>query len=178
MPQSGWLEAVLEQYEASLVRYASRILGNSETAREVVQDTFLRLCRTDRQQVEGHLAPWLFKVCRNRAFDVRQKESLVNSFEISHRSKPYPDRSSSKPLAALERKEVLDQVQRALTTLPARQRELLSLKFEAGLSYKEIGNVMGLSVSNVGFILHMAIRTVRRQIRKESSTQERLRRVQ
>ena len=68
---ADWVQDALIRYEGALVRYAMRITGDMETARDVVQDTFLRLCDADRDQVGEYLAPWLYRVCRNRAIDAR-----------------------------------------------------------------------------------------------------------
>lgn len=53
--RAAWIAAAVEKYEAPLSRYAERLLGDAERARDVVQDTFLRLCRQDRDRVDGHL---------------------------------------------------------------------------------------------------------------------------
>ena len=53
--------------------------------------------------------------------------------------------------------------------LPQQQRELVLLKFEAGLSYKQIGEVRRMSVSNVGVQLHIAIQTLRRLWKRENT---------
>ena len=67
----------------------------------------------------------------------------------------------SGPVAKLERAENLSRVSAAMAALPSKQREVLRLKVEAGLSYKDIAEVLDLTVSNVGFILHTAIARVR-----------------
>ena len=54
-------------------------------------------------------------------------------------------------------------------TLPLQQRELIHLKFEAGLSYKQIAEAMRMSVSNVGVQLHTAIQTLRRLWKRENT---------
>ncbi|MCZ6786929.1 MAG: sigma factor, partial [Planctomycetota bacterium] len=64
--QNGWLGLALERHEASLVRYAYRLLRDSELARDVAQDYILRLCKQRRDRVEDHVKEWLFTVCRNR----------------------------------------------------------------------------------------------------------------
>jgi RNA polymerase sigma-70 factor (ECF subfamily) len=58
--------------------------------------------------------------------------------------------------------EDADRLSGLLTRLPDRQRELIKLKFEADLSYREMGDVMKMSVSHVGVQLHEAIQTLRR----------------
>ena len=52
---------------AAVALYATRLLRDAETARDVVQDTFLKLCASEFASIDGHLAEWLFTVCRNRA---------------------------------------------------------------------------------------------------------------
>ena len=59
------------------------------------------------------------------------------------------------------KREAASGVMGALQNLPERQQEILRLKFQSGLSYQEIARVMDLSVGNVGFIIHTALKTLR-----------------
>lgn len=65
------------------------------------------------------------------------------------------------PAHAMERKERFEEVLRFLDRLPENQREVIRLKFQGDLSYKEISEVTGLSVSNVGFLIHTGIKRLR-----------------
>ena len=77
--------------------------------------------------------------------------------------------ATPRPFAVLEQKEAMSQVMRVLETLPENQREVVILKFQADLSYKEISAITGLSVTNVGFLLHTALKTVRQRLEEEST---------
>jgi len=66
--------SALIEYEQRLTRYAAHLIGDAELAREVVQDTFLKLCTQKPSRIRKYLAQWLFTVCRNRALDVCRKE--------------------------------------------------------------------------------------------------------
>src|SRR3954454_8070550 len=77
----SWVREAVVRFEGPLLLYASRLLGDAETARDVVQDTFLRLCGQDRAAVGDHLAEWLFTVCRNRALDVLRKEHRMTQLK-------------------------------------------------------------------------------------------------
>jgi RNA polymerase sigma-70 factor (ECF subfamily) len=155
--QAEWVREALETYEGPLLRYALRLTGDLDAARDVVQEAFLRLWRADRETVAPRLAPWLYTVCRNLAVDVRRKEGRMRTLRLLDRL-PSGDPA---PVAVAERNETTGAALALLATLPERQQEVVRLKFQSGLSYKEISEVTGLSVSNVGFLLHVAIKTLR-----------------
>jgi RNA polymerase sigma factor (sigma-70 family) len=162
--KSTWIVAAMQRYESHLVRYAAWILGDVECAREVVQETFLRLCKEQPAQVGNYLAQWLFTVCRNLAFDVRKKENRMSSL-TDPEVLPTPHKA---PGASLEHEERMSHVLRLIDTLPKNQREVLRLKFQSDLSYKEISEITHLSVTNVGFLIHTAIKTLRKELLAES----------
>ena len=157
--QNGWLGLALERHEAPLVRYAYRLLGDSELARDVVQDCFLRLCKQRRDRVEDHLQQWLFTVCRNRALDHLRKDGRMDALGETEIAAV-----TAEPVAEAAKQEEAGRVLATLETLPLRQREVVHLKFREGLSYKQIGAVCDTSVSNVGFLLHTALKTLRERL--------------
>ena len=158
----AWMRSVLDRYEGPLARYAARITGDVEQARDVVQETFLRLCAQDRADVDGHLSEWLFTVCRNRALDVRRKESRMRP--LSEATVESCESASGSPAALVEDRESTSEVLRVLATLPDSQQEVIHLRFHNGLSYREISSVTELSVSNVGYLIHTAIKTIREKL--------------
>jgi RNA polymerase sigma-70 factor (ECF subfamily) len=163
--KSTWIVAALNRYESPLVRYASWILCDSERAREVVQETFLRLCKEQPARIGNHLAQWLFTVCRNLALDVRKKENRMSPLTDPETLPTLYDR----PGTALEHEQAMSQVLRIMETLPKNQREVLRLKFQCDLSYREISEITQLSVSNVGFLIHTAIKALRKELLAESA---------
>lgn len=165
VPQPSWISAAIADQQQALLRQAWRLLGDMEAARDVVQETFLRLCRADRAQVEGHLAAWLATVCRNLALDQLRKEMRMQSLNaagilddaIAPQAPPDPARQA-------EGRSLADDLSSALGLLSANQREVMRLRFQGGLSYQEIGQVTGLSVSNVGVQLHTALLRLRSRL--------------
>lgn len=163
-PESGgdrseFIGVALERFEAPLVGYALGLTGELESARDAVQDTFLRLCEQPPGAVDGHLAQWLFTVCRNRILDVRRKDrrmTALTEVELEHRATPDPT-----PAEAADTRDRARRVDDLLASLPPNQREVVRLKFQHQLSYQEIAHVTSLSVTNVGFILHTALKTLR-----------------
>ncbi len=77
------------------------------------------------------------------------------------------DDSTASPAAELEEKDDTSRLRGLVKSLPERQRELVRLKFEAGLSYRDIAAATGLTVSNVGTLLHHAVQSLREQFHAE-----------
>ena len=167
--KTTWIVAALNRHERHLVRYATWILGDIERAREVVQETFLRLCKEQPSRLGGHLAQWLFTVCRNLAFDIRRKENRMRSLSDDELNALHRTGREPRPHAALEQNETLSQVLQVVERLPKNQREVVYLKFQCDLSYKEISDITRLSVTNVGFLIHTAIKALRKELLTESS---------
>jgi len=149
----------LARYEGPLLRYARSLLGDLERARDVVQDTFLRLCREDPGRVDDHLPQWLFTVCRNRALDVQRKDARLRPLDdVALAAQPSPEPG---PARRLEGEDALRQVLEILGALPTSQQEVLRLKFQEHLSYQQISEVTGLTVSHVGVLIHNGLKSVR-----------------
>ena len=154
-----FVEQALAQYEGPLIGYALGIVRDLERARDVVQDTFIRLYQQDREKVQRGLKTWLFTVCRNRALDILRKEKRMVALEDEKAA-----RIESKAVApdrAADWEERVAQVMNALDRLSDNQREVIRLKFQQGLSYKEISEATGLTSGNVGFLLHTGLKRLR-----------------
>lgn len=154
-----FVERALAEYESPLVGYAYGFVHDVERARDIVQDTFIRLCQQDVAKVKDGLKTWLFTVCRNRALDVLRKESRVTQLDESEyhavaEDSPAPDRT-------LDQAERLNQTMRYLARLPQNQQTVILMKFRDGCSYQEICEATGLSSGNVGFLIHTGLKRLR-----------------
>lgn len=159
----AFVETAVARHQAPLLRYATRLLhGDADRARDVVQDTFVKLLAQKPADVEGHLAEWLFTVCRNRVLDVLRKEGRMKFFEEGQAERL----TTAEPLpgAGAERAEAQAAVLKLIERLPRNQQEVVRLKFQNGFSYKEISRITSLSVTNVGFILHTAVARLRKEM--------------
>lgn len=160
---SSLVQEAVARHQAPLLRYATRLLGGDiERARDVVQDTFVRLMAQPAAAVESHLAEWLFTVCRNRTHDVLRKEGRMKRFEEGQAERLTS--ADPRPGRVLESNEQHETVLRLIDHLPHNQQEVIRLKFQNGFSYQEISRITALSVTNVGFILHTAIKALRREL--------------
>jgi len=163
---AGFLERIFAEQRAPLVRYAARLVGDPDRARDVVQDTFVRLMAQPRAEVDGHAVEWLFTVCRNRAMDILRKEHRMKRFEPGQVERVTA--LEPRPGRALEQAETHAAVLRLIDRLPPNQQEVVRLKFQNGFSYKEISRITELSVSNVGFLIHTAVSRLRADFAAQS----------
>ena len=158
----AFIREALREHEGSLLRYATRLLHEPERARDIVQDTFAKLCRQRPAQIDGHVAQWLFTVCRRGALDVLRKEGRMSRFAEGQAERlvaPGPA-----PAVQAERNDSWQRVVALLDRLPPNQQEVIRLKFQEGFSYQEIADITKLSAGNVGFLLHTALATLRREM--------------
>lgn len=167
MARAEWFRAAVDRHSGPLTRYAAVILGDVDRARDVVQDTFLRLWREDPERVQARLAEWLFTVCRNRALDTLRKDGRLQSVEELDMNEPICP--APNPARAAELRDTHQRALAILARLPRSQQEVVRLKFQNGLSYEEISRVTNRTVSNVGVLIHMAMKTLRAEMQTEAA---------
>ncbi len=157
--QPEWVATLLASAEARLLSYATSIVKDRERARDVVQDAvFLKYQKMIKRSKPAALA-WLFRTCRNRAIDLLRKEDRMDpsgQTEVESAASAAPT-----PSTEMERREAQSELHRVLVVLSDNQREVLRLRFQGGLSYRQIAEVTELSVSNVGVLIHEALRNLR-----------------
>lgn len=163
--QRQWVLSLLERYEARLVRYAARMLGEEDSARDVVQHVFLRLCERPPDAAEGRTAQWLFTVCRNRAVDVLRKQKRTIQFEEGGAEAKLSREPN--PATVAERRDLHTRLNRMVASLPPVQRELVDLWAE-GFSYREISEITGEGEGKLRVLVHRAIK----RLRNDPATQE------
>ncbi|HNR98710.1 MAG TPA: sigma-70 family RNA polymerase sigma factor [Planctomycetota bacterium] len=156
---SKFLGSFLARYEGRLLRFATRLLGGDHHgAQDVVQETFFQVVR----RPAGLLAAerrhnWLLKIARNIGISRMRRATLADRHE-TFRAGPAALRAGCPPSGAVEAEERTAAVRAAIDRLPPRCRELLLLKVQEEKSYREIAEITGLTVTNVGFLLHRAMK--------------------
>lgn len=160
--KSEWVTQVVDQYQDRLVRYAFRFVGDAQAATDIVQDTFLKLCREDVNSLQPFVAQWLYRVCRNRALDVRRKERRMSQTDVAELDRKTSENRSPDHSASIH--DEANKALIALAKLPDNQQEVIRLRIEHGLSYREISEITELSVGNVGYLLHTGLKTLRERM--------------
>ena len=177
------LTALLDRYERTLIRYACSIVGDLDSARDVVQETFIKVAQEkmpgaecgmrnegrDSERVNGERLPaphseaWLFTVTRNGALDHVRKHSRIIPMSLPD-DRPC---AGPGPSDTIEQRENADSIFHLLDALSPNQREVIRLKFQNDLSYREIADVTKLSVTNIGFLLHTGLKKLRALLREQ-----------
>jgi RNA polymerase sigma factor (sigma-70 family) len=143
--------------------YAMTMLGDRAAAEDVTAAAFERAYRRRRtfDRRRGEERAWLFGIARNAALDELRRRRRVASLVVDPE-----DMNADEPSYGDESDVVLrrEAVKGALNELSGRERELIALKFHAGLSNAELANVLGVSESNAGTLLHRAVTKLRKAV--------------
>lgn len=162
---------VMERYQRPLVQYAMQITQDLETAKDVVQDVLIKLITRHQEILTGetsHLEGWLFRSCRNRAIDYTRKSSkIVHLDPEMQRKENHPD---ANPLEQLLTNDRSAQIVELMGELPLPQQEVLRLKFAHDLPYREIAEITGNSISNVGFLIHKGLQALREKLTRADAS--------
>ena len=161
------MRATLDRFERPLLAYALRIVGGHdlERARDCVQETFAKLCKEQPGNVNGHLGPWLYTVCRNAALDARRKARREMALvETADETIAGVSSTASPPDEVAARNDATAHVLKLLGRLPPDQQEAIRLKFQHQMSYRQISQITGHSESNVGFLIHRGIKSIREML--------------
>ncbi len=165
-----WIRQAVGEYSKPLTLYAYQLLKDWDRARDVVQDSFLKLCDQRKEVVVPKLKPWLYTVCRNRALDLIRKESRITEIDFMDEL-PSPDPSPMRPLEQAEEKEELLQM---LSRLSPQQQEVVRLKFLSDLSYQEISEITGMTPNLIGVLIHNGLRNLRNRILEQRQSEVKL----
>jgi RNA polymerase sigma factor (sigma-70 family) len=160
MEKPSTLQEVFAAEESPLLRYAYGLVGQRETAEDLVQEVFLRL-HTHWDEVSNPRA-WLFRAVRNLAFNhLRDRHHETTLDHQPELATPDPD-----PENTLGKLETLGTLQLLIAELPAADRRLIHLKYHRKLKYDEISQQTGLSVGNVGYKLHFLLKNLADSLRR------------
>jgi len=161
------LEALIARYEYRLYRYLLYLTGNTEVARELFQETWLRvLVRGHQYDGVSRFEPWLFSIARHLVIDTSRRRNLDSLDELldptagGHAREPRAPEDSS-PLAAYASSELTARLGSVLARLPAVYREVLLLRFQEDLSLEEIAGVIRAPLSTVKSRLYRGLSAAR-----------------
>ena len=161
-PPAERFEALYRSARDDVHAYVMTLLRDRAAAEDVTALAFERALRKRRtfDRRRGEERAWLFGIARNAALDELRRRRRVATLagELAEDSEPAID--------AAERSLRRTTVAAALGALPARERELIALKFHAGLRNTEIATVLGITETAAGTLLHRTMTKLREACRE------------
>ena len=148
-----------------LFRFAFRLLGSSEEAKDVVQEVFIRVWN-GREQMESieNMEAWCMRITRNLSLDKirsRQRKAtdpIEESFDIQN--------DTQTPYEAAENNENMQRINQLIASLPEKQRQVMHLRDIEGYSYNEICEILELDMNQVKVYLFRARNAVKEKLVK------------
>jgi RNA polymerase sigma-70 factor (ECF subfamily) len=154
---------LIENYQVPLLKVCRGFLHDDGDAADIVQDTFIEVfLSVSNFRGEAKLSTWLYRIAVNKCLNLLRKRRLHSlvRFEMlpARKNNPHPEIIDEAPLPgnALENRERTSLVKKTIDLLPPNQRIAFVLHKYQDLAYKEIAEVMGISVASVESLLHRA----------------------
>jgi RNA polymerase sigma-70 factor (ECF subfamily) len=143
------------RYVTPVYRYLYKRLGNAKDAEDLTSQVFTEALEgLAHYRERGNFVAWLFTIARRKAVDAYRRRRPTLSLEDVEELHG----SSEDPLEQLVQEEELERIAALFVELEEDQRELLRLRFSAGLTYADIGAVLGRSASAVKMAIHRLLR--------------------
>jgi RNA polymerase sigma-70 factor (ECF subfamily) len=166
-------------YQDRIYNLAVRILGDQDSAEDITQNTFLTAYLNLPRFRNGSFRSWLYRIATNACYDVhrRHKRYPVVSIEsedlAEERFLPLSDYSSSNTLPELEveRHELEQVVQKALSHLDVDQRSVVVLVDVQDIDYQEAAHILGIPIGTVKSRLARARQHLRHEMERLRSDQ-------
>jgi RNA polymerase sigma-70 factor (ECF subfamily) len=144
---------LIRRYEPGLLRFATRMLGSPDAAADAVAESLVRAYRHLAQcRDPGRVRSWLYRITGNRC---RSQLGRRHAGDVRLEDAP-PVADPADTWAALERREQVALVERALAALPPEKREAFVLKHVEGMSYEEMAAATGARIPTLKMRVHRA----------------------
>jgi RNA polymerase sigma-70 factor (ECF subfamily) len=167
--EPGAFEALVRRHQVPLFNFCLRMLGQAEDAADVAQETFVQLySHLERLDVHEPLAPWLFRVARNRCIDVIRRRRTVpltvtdDADNSLHALEPADDEPLPDELA--ERADLQRLLTRAIAALPPTYSEVVALRYAGDRSFAEIAQILECDEGAARVRFHRAKAVLRREL--------------
>jgi RNA polymerase sigma-70 factor, ECF subfamily len=166
------LEILYDQYAATVLGLALKIIGDRVVAEEVLQETFWRVWQSavTYKPQRGPFAGWLFRIARNLAIDVYRRRS-VRPQTISERAGAdpildgMPDPNMDVENQAQSNLKA-QQLRNALATLPREQRQVIEMAYFAGMTRQEIAEATGEALGTIHTRARLGLRKLREELER------------
>ena len=158
--RAAMLETLYEAHRVTVYRYLRTRTASDDEAGDLVATTFERaFVAIDRIRPEGSALPWLLRIARNAAIDRSRRQRPVHRLDdLREADQPISHTTPEDTFLEAERKAEL---RRLVFALPDAQRDAVALRYAAGLSAREIGQVIGKSEAATQKLIQRALVALR-----------------
>jgi RNA polymerase sigma-70 factor (ECF subfamily) len=164
-------ELLLARHRRGIYNYCLRTLSDRTAAEDATQEVFLRLVKAAATwERQAKVSTWLYTLARNHCIDLlrrakhRKTDSLDRPFN-GEEGVPVVemtvDREGISPERGADAAQVRPLLQSALAALPAEQRDVFVMREHAGMGFKEIGDVLGVSENTAKSRMRYALEHLR-----------------
>lgn len=151
--------ALFSAHHEAVFRAALAVTLDRDLASDVTQDVFIKLHRQPPAELRGPLRGWLLRVTMNEALVLRRRLAAWGRLSTGRRAIESPE-------ARLGKAQVAAQMRAAMAHLPAQQRAVLALHFDADQDPREIAEALGLTANHARVLLHRALARLRTYARE------------
>lgn len=156
-------ERLFRHYYPHLCLYATQILKNPLAAEEIVQELFVRLWeRRKETEIESSLKNYLLRAVKNLCLNFIKHNQIKNEYfqKILAENEPISSDDNFE-----NQTELFQIIEKSISELPAKRREIFRLSRQEGLKYREIAEKMNISIKTVETQMGLAMKTLREKLR-------------
>jgi len=164
-----WILSAMQSHGQELVTMLWRILGNEQDACDAYQDTFLQLAHYEGGRKPEHIKAYIFRVANNVAISMLRRR-IAEKKRVSTAVVARKDVSS--PAKELDSKYLQETLRCCIARLPEHLRNVITLRDLAGLSYAQIGRILGISAATARVYRCKAIQLLTVWMGKEEKDNE------
>ncbi len=159
----GAFAELYDFYFPKIWGFVMRRVGHKETAEDLVSTVFLKCVEAmPKWRGDAPFGAWLFRICANTVIDHYRTDKGKRHQEMEQ-AEAMPSGGKGPDEIAAERMEFAA-VEKAMTKLPTRDQEVLTLKFFGGLSNLEIAEAFGIEPGNAGVQIHRALAKLKKTV--------------
>lgn len=159
----GAIRELFQQYEDKLFRYLWQMLRQQQDSEDALQETFRKaLHALPKYREENHFKSWLYRIGHNTALDlIRKRKKIVEMDEVMESGLTSDEAGPGEKIETRERAEA---VREAVAALPELERDVVTLRMQADLSFKEIAEIVGAPLGTVLARMHKAKQRLKKQL--------------
>jgi RNA polymerase sigma-70 factor, ECF subfamily len=165
---------LVDKYKQPVMNLVFRMLRDASEAEDLAQNVFVQVHRSaSRYEVSSKFSTWLFTIARNLCLNEIRRRSRhptesLHAFPSEHEDqaeRQFEDKKTFSPPESLLQVELADKIEEALATLPENQRIALLLCRQDELSYDDIAEVLGCSLSATKSLIHRGRETLKARLK-------------